>query len=115
MCLAANLVRQSCARLNPIRALVAAHLGELKRGFESGDLNQDTVENIDETHYVIDFDTGKTLGFVGETSIKYADVVSGGEGMTMVVRLTGGKERKGHAADDDFYERELQLSHPRCG
>ncbi|DAZ96362.1 TPA: hypothetical protein N0F65_008012 [Lagenidium giganteum] len=39
---------------------------------------------------MIDFDTGKTLGFVGEKSIKYADVVSGGEGMTMVVRISGG-------------------------
>jgi len=69
---------------------VAFHLGVLKRGFESGDLNEDTVENIDETHFVFDFDNGKTLGFSGEKQIKYADVVSGGEGMTMVVRISGG-------------------------
>ena len=73
-----------------IRAAVAKHLGELKRGFESGDLNEYCIEDIDETHFVINFDTGRTLGFVAETPIKYAEVVSGGEGMTMVVRLSGG-------------------------
>lgn len=35
-------------------------------------------------------DNGKTLGFRGDNDVKYADVVSGGMGMTMVVRLTGG-------------------------
>ncbi|KAG3112234.1 hypothetical protein PI124_g9050 [Phytophthora idaei] len=69
---------------------VAAHLGQLKRDFESGKLNENAVENIDETHFMIDFDNGKTLGFVGEKKVKYADVVSGGEGMTMVVRISGG-------------------------
>lgn len=75
---------------------VAAHLGKMKRGFESGRLNEDTIENIDETHFVIDFDNGKTLGFAGEKSIKYADVVSGGEGMTMVVRISGGASGRIH-------------------
>ncbi|KAE8880253.1 hypothetical protein PF003_g35736 [Phytophthora fragariae] len=69
---------------------VASHLGELKRDFESGMLDENTVENIDETHFVIDFDNGKTLGFVAEKQVKYADVVSGGEGITMVVRISGG-------------------------
>ena len=35
-------------------------------------------------------DNGKTLGFRGDNDVKYADVVSGGMGMTMVVRLIGG-------------------------
>jgi DDE superfamily endonuclease len=35
-------------------------------------------------------DNGKTLGFRGDDNVKYADVVSAGVGMTMVVRLTGG-------------------------
>ncbi|RLN67573.1 hypothetical protein BBJ28_00024453, partial [Nothophytophthora sp. Chile5] len=67
---------------------VAFHLGVLKRGFASGEINEDTVENIDETHFVFDFNNGKTLGFSGEKQIKYADVVSGGEEMTMVVRIS---------------------------
>nr|CCA27500.1 predicted protein putative [Albugo laibachii Nc14] len=73
-----------------IEQQVAAHLGELKGGFDSGALNEDTIENIDETHLVIDFDNGRTLGFVGEKQIKYADVVSGGKGIMMVVRVSGG-------------------------
>jgi DDE superfamily endonuclease len=35
-------------------------------------------------------DNGRTLGFRGDNTVKYADVVSGGMGMTMVVRITGG-------------------------
>jgi hypothetical protein len=36
-------------------------------------------------------DNGRTLGFRGDTIIKYADVVSGGDSMTMVVRISGGR------------------------
>lgn len=32
----------------------------------------------------------RTLGFIGDEDVKYADVVSGGEGMTMVLKMTGG-------------------------
>ena len=45
------------------------------------------MENFDETHFVINMDNGRTLGFKGDTDVKYADVTSGGEAMTMVVRL----------------------------
>ncbi|POM74274.1 Hypothetical protein PHPALM_8797 [Phytophthora palmivora] len=73
-----------------IKNSVAFQLGALRRGFKDGSLDEDVVENIDETHFVVDFDNGKTLGFSGEKQIMYADVVSGGQGMTMVVRLSGG-------------------------
>jgi hypothetical protein len=36
-------------------------------------------------------DNGRTLGFRGDTTIKYADVVSGSDSMTMVVRISGGR------------------------
>ena len=58
--------------------------------FQSGILDENTVENVDETHFIINMDNGRTLGFRGDDNVKYADVVSGGVGMTMVVRLTGG-------------------------
>jgi hypothetical protein len=45
---------------------------------------------LDETHFVINVDNGRTLGVRGDNDVKYADVVSGGEGMTMMVCLTGG-------------------------
>ena len=66
---------------------IAIHLGELKKGFEKGTYTEETMENFDETHFVIDMDNGKTLGFRGDEHVKYADVTSGGESMTMVVRL----------------------------
>ena len=48
-------------------------------GFEDGTLDQNRIMNFDETHFIINMDRGRTLGFVGEESISYADVVSGTE------------------------------------
>ena len=74
-----------------IERRVAFFLGRLARDFQSGVLSDEVVENADETHFVFNQDDGKTLGFRGECDIKYADVTSGGEGMTMMVRITGGE------------------------
>ena len=73
-----------------VRKTIAFHLGELNRGFASGDLDENLIENMDETHFVVNMDNGRTLGVRGDNDVKYADVVSGGEGMTMMVRITGG-------------------------
>lgn len=69
---------------------VAFHLGVLKRGFEDGTYHEEDMENADETHIVFNMDNGKTLGLRGTNHVKYADVVSGGENITMMVRITGG-------------------------
>ena len=45
---------------------------------------------MNETHFVIRFDNGRTLGLRGDENVKYADVVPGGEGMTMIVHVTCG-------------------------
>lgn len=74
-----------------IKKEVAFHLGKLKNGFHSGVINEDLVENADETHFVLKMDNGRTLGFCGENIIKYAGFVSGGDPITMMVRITGGK------------------------
>ncbi|RHY02925.1 hypothetical protein DYB36_008092 [Aphanomyces astaci] len=37
---------------------------------------------------------GTTLGMRGDTEVKYADVVSGGESMTMMVTITGGAQAR---------------------
>lgn len=79
-----------------IEKQVACHLRELKRGSESCILNDDLEENLDETHFVIDYDNGKTLGYIGEEKIKYADVVSGGEGITVDDRISGGANGRIH-------------------
>ena len=73
-----------------IEKSVAFHLGQVCRDFAFGDLDEECVENMDETHFVINMDNGRTLGFKGDGDVKYADVVSGGEKMTMVVRISGG-------------------------
>ena len=33
-----------------IEQMVAYHIGELNKGFESGELNEDLIENVDATH-----------------------------------------------------------------
>jgi hypothetical protein len=77
-----------------IEMMTAFHLGVLKRGFASGVFHEDYMENVDETHFCVNFDNGKTLGFRGQGQIKYADVVSGGDKMTMIVRITCGRQEK---------------------
>lgn len=74
-----------------IEMSTAFHLGILHRGFQSGDFDENLIENIDETHFSINMDNGRTLGFRGDTSVTYADVVAGGEAMTMVIRISGGR------------------------
>ena len=75
----------SLAKQTYIQQTIAFHMGELQRGFIQGDLYDDLVENVDETHFIVNMDNGRTLGFRGDDDVKYADVVSGGLGMTMVV------------------------------
>ena len=67
------------------------HLGLLQRGFGTGVYDENLMENVDETHFVVNLDNGRTLGFRGDTTMKYAEVVSGGESMTMVIRISGGR------------------------
>ena len=73
-----------------IEMSVDYHMVELHRGFKSGELHEELICNIDETYFVISFENGRTLGFRGDDNFKYADVVSGGEVMTMIVHITGG-------------------------
>ena len=47
------------------------------------------MENIDETHFVVNMDNIRTLGFKGDNVVKYVDVVLKGDSMTMVVRISG--------------------------
>lgn len=52
------------------------------------------MENIDETHFVINMDNGQTLGFRGDKVVKYVDMVAGGLGITMVMKVTRGVSGK---------------------
>ena len=64
---------------------IAYHLGVSHCGFESGIFYKNLMENLDETHFTINMDIGRTPDFQNDTFIKYANVVAGGEAMTMVV------------------------------
>jgi hypothetical protein len=68
---------------------IAFHLGQLAREFRAGTLDENLVENINETHCKVNLDNSKTQGFRGDNDVKYADVVSGGMGMTLMIQLTG--------------------------
>jgi hypothetical protein len=74
-----------------IQMQASHHLGILQRGFQTGIFDENLIENIDETHFVINIDNGRTLGFWGDTTVKYVDVVFGGDSMTMVVRISRGR------------------------
>jgi len=53
-------------------------------------LDENLIENIDEIHFVVNIDSGRTLGFLGETSIKYAEEVSSEDSITTVERISEG-------------------------
>jgi hypothetical protein len=53
-------------------------------------LDRAGVENGDETHLKVNVDNGRCLAAIGDADDKYADVVSGGMGATLFVRLSGG-------------------------
>jgi hypothetical protein len=69
----------------------AYRLGVLQRGFQSGVFDENLIENLDETHFTVNMDNGRTLGFRGVSVVKYADVVAGRNAMTMVIRISGGR------------------------
>ncbi len=57
-------------------------LGTLSREFGEGTLNENNIENLDETHLLYDSDSHKMVAMRGESIIDYHDVVSGSIGMT---------------------------------
>ena len=55
----------------------AYHMGVLHKGFLSRIFQEHLMKNLDEIHFVINLDNDKTLGFCGDTTIKYVNIVSG--------------------------------------
>lgn len=64
---------------------MASFLGKTERKLQCGRLNDEDIENADETHFIINFDDGKSLGFRGNVNVQHADATPGGEGMNMMV------------------------------
>eukprot|EP00737_Agarophyton_chilense_P003809 gb/GEZJ01004563.1/.p1 GENE.gb/GEZJ01004563.1/~~gb/GEZJ01004563.1/.p1 ORF type:complete len:146 (-),score=13.63 gb/GEZJ01004563.1/:648-1085(-) len=69
---------------------VAYHLGVLSGDFRSNRLREDDIFNADETLFCMNVDMHKTLALAGDTNFRYADVVSGDDGITMMVLMSGG-------------------------
>lgn len=67
----------SLAKEKFIERSIFFDLGLLRRGFESGLLYENHIENADETHF-FNMDNGKTLRFKGDSHVKYPNVISGG-------------------------------------
>lgn len=59
-------------------------------GFQSGTLKEDFLFNANETHFVVDWNDGRTLAVKGDREVKYINVASGQVGMIMMVMLGGG-------------------------
>lgn len=86
-------------KLSPSKELeleieVAQHLGMTRRILTTGTVDENDIGNADLPDFLINMESGRTLGFSGSSDVKYADVTSGREGMTMVVRLSGGRDAK---------------------
>jgi hypothetical protein len=69
----------------------AYHLDVLQRGFQFGVFDENLIENLDKIHFTVNMNNDRTLGFRGDMVIKYADVVAGGDAMTMVIRISRGR------------------------
>lgn len=80
----------SSANQEQIERELVFHLGVLKQAFEDNTLHDNLVENIDETHFLINMDNMRTLGFSGYKDRRFIDVISGREGMNMMVQIPGG-------------------------
>lgn len=68
---------------------VTCHIGRLKRGSKSGELDQNCIIIADETHFVFNMNDGCTLGFTNNQQVSYADATSGIEGIKIHLRISG--------------------------
>lgn len=92
---------------------MAYHLRQLKRAFLNGDIDGNCVENADKTHFVFSINNCKALGFVGDSQVRYADLVSGGWSITVMVRKT---ERQRAAAQAPMLVfKNMPHSYQLCG
>jgi hypothetical protein len=46
----------------------------LQQGLQSRKIDENHIENMDETHFVFNIDNGKTIGNSGDEVVKYAEV-----------------------------------------
>ena len=64
---------------------MAHHLGQMRDDYVNW-LDQCTVENYDETHFVFEMDNGRVLDFKGAKRVTYSDMASGRDKLTLYLR-----------------------------
>ena len=62
-------------------------------------------------HFVVNIDNGRILEFRGDTTIKYVEVVSSRDSMTMVIRISEGQQFMIKKSYDDFYKCKIAISY----
>ena len=82
----------------------AYHLGVLQRRFSSRKFDENLMENLNEMHFVVNLNNGQILGFQEDIAIKYAEVVSSSESMTMVVRNLVETSCHNRSSNVDFFK-----------
>lgn len=73
---------------------IALHLRRLKIVFENTEFVEDGIENGDETHFLFDVIDGRILSFTNDKETGYSDVTFGSERMTMLIRISGGRNAR---------------------
>lgn len=91
--------------------LIAYHLGTISRAFNNNELNGSFVENMDETHLLMDVQYEATLRKRGQKNP--IDVVARSEGMTLVIHIIGGENAR--PAPPFFIFKNAKKSYPLKG
>jgi hypothetical protein len=70
-----------------VEMIVAFLIGTLEKRLCNKNFHEDYMDNVDEINFIINRDNGKNWGFEVKARL-YANVVSNGEKITMIVRMT---------------------------
>jgi hypothetical protein len=84
----------SPAKQELIERKAAFYMDILNRVFISREFNEDLMENMDETHFLINMDNKKTFAFREDKVIKYSNVISSGEWISMCFKISSGVSSK---------------------
>ena len=70
-----------------IERSTAYYLGVLRKDFETRVFNDNLIENVNETHFVVNLTNGRTLEFRDNINVKYAEVIFRGDFMSRTYLL----------------------------
>lgn len=82
----------SLTKENKLEISVAIHRRKLRKMLVKKAVDENNLGNADETHFLINMDNGRTLVYAESHDVKYSGVLSGGDGMTMVLQLSSGRD-----------------------